>query len=122
VKDNFVSSLEIFPTILAVAGIEKPDSLILDGFNILPMLTGAKNLERKELYWDLRGDIAARVGDLKWIQSKRVNGLFDLSEDVGEKIDLSEKDVNNLKMIKEKFYHWQTEMNNAEPRGPFKDY
>lgn len=122
VIENFVSSLEIFPTILAVAGIEKPDSLILDGFNILPMLTGAKNLERKELYWDLRGDIAARVGDLKWIQSKRVNGLFDLSEDVGEKNDLSEKDVNNLKMIKEKFYHWQTEMNNAEPRGPFKDY
>ena len=122
VIENFVSSLEIFPTILAVAGIEKPDSLILDGFNILPMLTGVKNLERKEMYWDLRGDFAARIGDLKWIRSKRINGLFDLSEDVGEKNDLSEKDVNNLKTIKEKFYHWQTEMNNAEPRGPFKDY
>ena len=122
VIDNFLSSLEIFPTLLAATGIEKPESLILDGFNILPLLTGEKNLERKEMYWEFRDDYAARVGNMKWIQSKRANGLFNLSDDIGEKNDLSEVDVTNLNMIKNKFYQWQEEMKNVEPRGPFMDF
>ena len=122
VIDNFLSSLEIFPTLLAATGIEIPESLILDGFNILPLLTGEKNLEREEMYWDFREDYAARVGNMKWVQSKRVNGLFNLSDDIGEKNDLSELDVTNLNMIKNKFYQWQEEMKNAEPREPFRNF
>lgn len=122
VVHNFVSSLELFPTILAVAGVEKPDSLILDGFNMLPLLTGEKDLERKEMYWELRGEYAARVGDLKWIKSDEMTGLFDLSNDIKENNDLSKKEINDFNMIKEKFSQWQKEMTSAEPRGPFKDY
>jgi len=122
VLNNFVSSLEIFPTLLAATGIEKPASLILDGFNILPLLEGEKDMERKEMFWEFRGDYAARVGDLKWIKSERVNGLFDLSDDAGEKNDLSEKEKNDLIMMEGKFRQWQTEMKNAEPRGPFRDF
>jgi len=122
VLNNFVSSLEIFPTLLAATGIEKPASLILDGFNILPLLEGEKDMERKEMFWEFRGDYAARVGDLKWIKSERVNGLFDLSDDAGEKNDLSEKEKNDLIMMEGRFRQWQAEMNNAESRGPFKDF
>ena len=122
VLNNFVSSLEIFPTLLAATGIEKPASLILDGFNILPLLEGEKDMERKEMFWEFRGDYAARVGDLKWIKSEKVNGLFDLSDDAGEKNDLSEKEKNDLIMMEGRFRQWQAEMNNAESRGPFKDF
>ena len=122
VLNNFVSSLEIFPTLLAATGIEKPASLTLDGFNILPLLEGEKDLERKEMFWEFRADYAARVGDLKWIKSEKVNGLFDLSDDAGEKNDLSEKEKNDLIMMEGRFRQWQAEMNNAESRGPFKDF
>ena len=122
VLNNFITSLELFPTILEAAGIVKPDSLILDGFNILPLLTGEKNLEREEMYWDLRDDYAARIGDLKWIQSKRVNGLFDLSVDQGEKNDLTKDRMSDFNMMADRFHKWQSEMSNTEPRGPFKDY
>ena len=122
VLNNFVSSLEIFPTLLAATGIEKPASLTLDGFNILPLLEGEKDMERKEMFWEFRGDYAARVGDLKWIKSEKVNGLFDLSDDAGEKNDLSEKEKNDLIMMEGRFRQWQAEMNNAESRGPFKDF
>ena len=74
------------------------------------------------MYWDLRDDYAARIGDLKWIQSKRVNGLFDLSVDQGEKNDLTKDRINDFNMMVDRFHKWQTEMSNAEPRGPFKDY
>jgi len=121
VLDNFVSSLEIFPTILAATGNEKPDSLILDGFNILPLLTGEKNKERNEMYWEFRDDFAARTGDTKWVNSKKGNGLINLSDDQGEKNDLSENE-EDLNRIKEKFLQWQREMKNAGHRGPFKDF
>ena len=32
---------------------------------------------------------AARVSQWKWVESKRGSGLFDLSQDLGEKNDLS---------------------------------
>ncbi len=126
VIDNFVSSLEIFPTILAIAGIEKPDSVILDGFNLLPLFTGEdKSLSREEMYWEFRQEQAARVGNYKWIQSSRRennNGFFDLLEDVGEQNDLSFKSLKELNMVKKKFNQWQREMDLASPRGPFKDF
>jgi len=123
--DNFLSSLEIFPTILDIAGIEKPESLILDGFNIYPLLTGEKNLEREAMYWDFREEYAARIGHMKWIQSesrKNNNGFFDLSVDVGERDDLSQRKIQELKMVQTKFHQWKEEMDDAEPRGPFRNY
>lgn len=122
VIDNFVSSLELFPTILEVAGVAKPESLILDGFSILPLLREEKDLERTEMYWDFRDEYAARIGNMKWIEARKAKGLYNLSEDIGEKNDLSEKDLNTLEMIRGKFQSWQKIMENAEQRGPFRDY
>lgn len=120
--DNFVSTLELFPTILNAAGVDIPASIILDGFNIYPLLTGEKNLERTEMYWDFRDEYAARIGNMKWIDSKKVKGLFNLSVDIGEKKDLSEKTPDVNESVKKKFYHWKMGMANTDPRGPFRDY
>jgi len=126
IVDNFISSLEMFPTILEITGIEKPDSLVLDGFNMLPLLTGEdKSLAREEMYWEFRDEYAARIGDLKWLKSDRrqsQKGLYNLTEDIGEKNDLSEKEPETLKMVNDKFYQWKKEMDKAEPRGPFKNF
>jgi arylsulfatase A-like enzyme len=122
VIDNFISSLEIFPTILAATGIEKPDSLILDGFNILPLLRGEKDLKRDEMFWDLWEFKAARIGNLKWILSEKEKGLFDLSVDIGENHDLTLTDPEKYEFAAGRFDLWRKEMDLAEPRGPFRDY
>jgi arylsulfatase A-like enzyme len=123
VVDNFLSSMEIFPTILSVTGIEKPDSLILDGFDILPLLTGEdKSLERKEMYWEARDKIAARVGNWKMVDNIDEKGFFDLSKDISEQNDLTNELPEKYSEIRQKFKNWQTEMEKAEPRGPFRDY
>lgn len=122
VIDDFLTSLEIFPTLLAATGMQQPDSLVLDGFDMLAVLQGKEASPRKEMYWELRGDEAARVGQWKWVNTKRDQGLFDLSQDVGEKNDLSETQPEILQMVKDKFYQWQQDMQEAEPRGPFRDF
>jgi len=122
VSANFVSSLELFPTILEAAGIEKPESLVIDGFSILPLLKGIKELKRDEMYWEFRDEYAARIGNLKWIEAGKASGLYDLTKDIGEKNDLSGSEKNTVDMIIGKFHKWQSEMNESEPRGPFRDY
>ena len=36
-----VSSLDVFPTVLALAGVPMPTDKIYDGVNLMPFLTGA---------------------------------------------------------------------------------
>jgi len=40
------------------------------------------------MFWQRRADKAARVGHWKWVESARGNGLFDLSNDIGETTNL----------------------------------
>ena len=89
---------------------------------MLPILQGKTASPRKEMFWQRRGDRAARVGNWKWVDSKKGTGLFDLSTDLGEKKDLSKQKPEVLKMVKSRFANWKEQMARAEPRGPFRDY
>src|SRR5690606_30452565 len=50
VNDDFLSSLEIFPTILSVVGVQLPDSIVYDGFNIMGTLKGKEKNKRNEMF------------------------------------------------------------------------
>lgn len=119
---DFAASAELFPTLLAAAGAQPPRGVILDGVNILPVLEGKAPARRKEFFWQRQGDKAARVGQWKWVESARGSGLFDLKADIGEKNDLSAAQPATLKMVKDRWAAWRKEMDEAEPRGPFRDY
>jgi len=122
VTDEFLTSLEILPTLLAATGTPAPEGLKLDGFDLLPVLRGEKPSARTEMFWQRRSDVAARVGPWKWVQSAKGQGLFDLSTDPGEERDLSAEKPEVLERVKARFAAWQAEMEASEPRGPFRDY
>lgn len=122
VKHEFLTALEIFPTLVAACDAVPPKGVVLDGFNMLPVLAGKKPSPRKEMFWERRGDKAARVGKYKWVASAKGNGLFDLSTDIGEQHDLSTAEPEVLAHLKAKFAAWKKRMAAAEPRGPFRDY
>jgi len=120
--DAFLTSLELFPTIVAAAGATRPDGVTLDGFDMLPVLQGSAKSSRQEMFWQRRSDRAARVGNYKWVESAKGGGLFDLSTDLGEKHDLSNEKPDVLNQLKAHFAAWKSEMDASEPRGPFRDY
>lgn len=120
--DEFLSSLEIFPTLMELGGGKVPETVILDGFNMLPVLQGKMPSVRTQLFFESRHSRAARIGHYKWIETVQYSGLFDLSSDTGEQNDLSEKYPDILHFIKSQWENWRREMNAAEPRGPFRDY
>jgi arylsulfatase A-like enzyme len=122
VTDEFLTSLEFVPTLLAVAGSKSPEGVKLDGFDMLPILRGEAKSPRKEMFWQRRSDKAARFENWKWLESTKGNGLYDVSTDIGETHDLSAERPEIAKMMRERFAAWRAEMDATEPRGPFRDY
>jgi arylsulfatase A-like enzyme len=118
----FLTSLEIVPTLLNLCGAQAPRSVVLDGYDMWDVLAQDAPSPREAMFWQRRDDKAARVGDWKWVESRSGNGLFDLSRDIGEQHDLSERHPHKLRELRERFAAWQAEMEAAEPRGPFRDY
>jgi arylsulfatase A-like enzyme len=123
VTDEFLTSLEILPTLAAISGARIPSNLKLDGFDMLPVLRGEKRSSRTEMFWERRSQRAARVGTWKWVEmGERGSGLFDLAKDLGETKDLAREKPDVLAMVRGKFEAWKKEMDASEPRGPFRDY
>ena len=121
-SNEFLTSMEIFPMLCRAAGVPPPKGAVLDGFDMTPVLAGKQKSARREMFWQRRGDKAARVGNWKWVESSRGSGLFDLSKDIGERRDVSKEAPETLAMLKSRFAAWKKAMADAEPRGPFRDF
>lgn len=123
VVDDFLTSLEIFPTLAAVARTPLPAGIELDGFDLMPVLRGEAKSSRTEMFWERRRIRGARVGSWKWVDmGENGGGLYDLATDLGEERDLSRDRPDVLAMVRARFEAWKRAMEAAEPRGPFRDY
>jgi arylsulfatase A-like enzyme len=94
-----VTCADIYPTFLELAGLPLRPEQHRDGLSLLPLLRGGKPLDREAVFWHYPhyGDqggtpsCSLRSGDWKLIEffeDGRLE-LYDLSNDIGEKNDLS---------------------------------
>ncbi|WP_439483585.1 sulfatase [Cyclobacterium plantarum] len=96
ISDTPVVSMDMFPTLLSLAGIPHEAN---DGKNLTPLLEGESQLDRKSLIWHYphyhgsawKPGSAIREGKWKLIHfyENKVSELFDLEKDPGENEDLS---------------------------------
>jgi len=125
VNNEFLTSMEILPLLVKAAGLDSDKVLpevTLDGFDMADVLAGKAKSKRREMFWQRRNQRAARVDHWKWIKNSRGEYLFDLAKDIGEKTDLSKAKPIQLKLMRARFAAWEKQMNEAAPRGPFRDY
>ena len=123
VSDEFLTSLELVPSLLSAAGAERDPDIVLDGYNWWDAIRGQQPSPRTEMFWQRRDDLAARVGDYKLVRlGDKPDQLFDLSRDLSEKLDLSKERPELLKQMQEHVDRWHLQMQAAEPRGPFRDF
>jgi arylsulfatase A-like enzyme len=119
---DFLTSLEVFPTVLAVAGVAPPQGITLDGFDMMPVLMGKKRSPRKEMFWENMYSKAARIGNHKWVKDGKKEYVFDLANDEGEEHDLKKEQPELAAKLTKRFAEWRREMDVSEARGPFRDY
>ena len=109
--DHPVSSMDVFPTCTALAGIKAPAEL--DGVDLTPYLKKGGKTEppHEALFFGQDGMHAVRQGRWKWVLTKDKKAqLFDLSKDVGEKHDLAAENPAKVKELAEKWQAWHAQM------------
>lgn len=114
-SSEMVCSVDIYPTIAKVAGIEElPENL--DGIDISDHLFKGRSLERDTLYWHYphyhRGHTPAgaiRKGNYKLVEHFETGAieLYDLSEDLSESKDLREKNPKIAEELYDDLKAWR---------------
>lgn len=89
--DPPVSSLDVFATTLAIAGVTMPTDKKYDSVNLLPFLRGEKSgAPHERLFWRSGEQWAVREGDAKLVrQGTAPDELYHLARDVRETNDVA---------------------------------
>ncbi len=118
-----VSSLDIFATAAAAAGVELPTDRAYDGINILPYFSGDQPDPNRNLFWryfglgpdgplgSLRTIWAVRSGSLKLVTERDEDdqppALYNLTQDLGETNDLAAKEPDQVSSLLSLYQQWE---------------
>ena len=110
VSHELTISIDLMPTMLALAGASLPEGHKLDGVDLLPVLLEGKSLGNRRLFWNGK---AMRDGPWKLIiggRGAKGVGLYNLAEDVGEQDNLAEKHPQRAGQMRAAIEAWQEDM------------
>ncbi|GAA4438843.1 sulfatase [Bremerella cremea] len=118
VSEQYVSSVDFFPTILEMAGVELPQQVTLDGMSFAPVLKG-QTIDRGAIYWHYphygnqggSPTAAVREGDWKLIEFYEDGRLelYNLANDPGESNNLAEKKPELASKMHAQLKAWRQE-------------
>ena len=115
VINNPVVSMDLYPTLVELAGLHRVPKQYVDGVSLVPLFEG-KDIKRKSLFWHYphyhgsgwTPGAAIRKDNWKLVEfyEDSVIELYDLSKDTSEVLDVSnkypEKTKDMLNLLKEK--------------------
>ncbi|MDO8539234.1 MAG: sulfatase-like hydrolase/transferase [Opitutaceae bacterium] len=112
-------TMDLHATFLAAAGAAQITGKPLDGVDLVPLITGAHPLERT-FYWRMdrsnRKQRAIRQGKWKYLNDgNTMDLLFDLSADIGERVNLGYRHPTVLTRLRQALKEWEAEMD-ASPK------
>ena len=107
--DTVVGPMDVYPTVIDLLGIAKPEKQAFDGVSYAKVLKGQGSLERKA-YFNYHphagahraGGVWVRSGDfklLRWFGNPGTSELYNLREDLSEANDLAAKMPDRVKEL-----------------------
>ncbi|HEY1111867.1 MAG TPA: sulfatase/phosphatase domain-containing protein, partial [Opitutaceae bacterium] len=127
-SDVPVITPDIYPTVLALAGVPVPATQRLDGENLEPVLRQRGGLKRDALYWHYphyqlyqQGGTAPygaiRAGDFKLIEfyDGRPSELYNLRDDIGETRDLATAQTAKVRELQARLTKWREDVRAQMP-------
>jgi arylsulfatase A-like enzyme len=109
-----VSSLDVFTTALACAGVARPTDRTYDGVDLVPFLSGETHgAPHERLFWRSGVDQqwAMREGDWKLVRLKgKPDELYDLAADIGETRNLAAVKPEVTRRLAAKLEAWNGEL------------
>jgi len=104
-----VSTFDLLPTFVDVAGGDEEGMENIDGVSLIPFLNGKNQFKPHDtLYWKKETRAAIRDGDWKLIRMPdRPALLFNIAEDPFEKKDLARRHPEKVRKLYKKLFAWE---------------
>lgn len=114
-NNSLVQSIDLFPTLIEIAGGDPARFSDLDGTSLLPAIRENSTLDRGEPIYGYRAyeDLYASVRDGDWkLLAYRSGGvrLYNIGEDIKEENELSEVYPEKVDALRAKLVEWEKEM------------
>jgi arylsulfatase A len=126
--DTPVITCDLYPTLLALAGVPLPDGVHPDGVSLMPLLKESGSLAERSLYWHYphyqhyqQGGTtpysAIRKGDHKLIEylADGRTELYDLAHDIGETHDLAAAQPERVESLRKDLHEWRKAVGSQLP-------
>jgi len=113
VTSQTVLGMDMFPTMVSIAQAKLPAGLKLDGIDLLGMLTEGRKLPERTLFWRYRKERALRKGPWKLLVQGDNVKLYNLDDDLGEKMNLTGAKPGMVKMLQDKLTTWEQEVSDG---------
>ena len=110
VTNEPVLGMDLFATMVSLAGARMPRGLSLDGVDLVPLLLEGKSLPERTLFWRFRKQKAVRKGPWKLLVIEDGVKLFNLAEDLGEENDLAGDKPQIVAELKAELAAWEREI------------
>ncbi len=100
VTDALAGHIDIYPTLIDLAGLPKPERQRFDGISLAPLLTGKTAKLGRDTFFNYfpyrpnGGGVTVRSGDFKlirWFDPTFPSELYNLKDDLGETANLAEQ-------------------------------
>ena len=116
-EESLTISLDLMPTLLALAGTSPDPSRPMDGIDLSGLLFSGINPTQRQLYWngDSMRDGSWKLcicseGRFRGAQRSITPQLFNLSEDPGERNDLAAQYPNRVQHMLQSLRAWQEDV------------
>lgn len=104
--NGLCGALDMFPTLMAMAGCTMPETRPLDGKNIWPALRDSGESPVESCYWVWHGEDAIRTAEWKLHRFSDRFELYDIRKDEGESTNVADVNPDVVKSLVEKMDVW----------------
>lgn len=118
--DQLATTMDIWPTIAELAGIEAKPDRPLDGVSMVRTLRGS-SIERGPVFWSFMDGLAMRDGNWKLVTGEDGDEqpqLFDLSTDLAEQTNLAEQEPELTATMLQRAREWLQEVRASATEQP----
>jgi len=133
VAESPVSGVDLYPTILEIAGVRRPQGYVLDGDSLVPIMNGSGALPPRAIFWHFPAYVqpdsgrrgpwkatpcsAVRQGDWKLIEFFEDGHLelYNLKDDIGEKLNLASTKPDKAEELHRVLIAWRASIRAPVP-------
>ena len=118
VWDGLCGALDMFPTLVSMAGLKMPETRPLDGKDIWPALRDKQASPVESYYWVWRNEDVIRTVQWRLHRYHDHFALYDIREDPGETKDVAGAHADVVKSLTAKMDEWSESLGAALSHRP----